>query len=687
MTSSVRQRRPRPARAKSTCALLSSSSPSASTSTSFSPAPSSPSHADFDTEQDDTPLPSLRPRSHSLFDSTSQLPAAYRSFRASPAAQAIQYGSNLFDSLDLPTSFSSVTDYLLEKMEMLEEGVQRLKELLEEAGVGQVPEGEVERDADGRGRSRDSSPASSRDGSSAQAAAGFDEADAEFAVLEDDLLTLRSFVSSASAFLAALRAELPSFPSLLSADSDSTPLAAFTLSPDARLSLDRFLASHPFPSLPTLPSLRMPHYGVRAKAKDGAAAVLAKINTEMEMLKDAVAYLSTSPSAVAAASYLPTMPSLPHMPTPCDLPDLANLRTHFRAESLRLSAALSHLTADATDSLSTSLHAGMEAAGHALSGIGEKAGEAVEEARRLYREALEAGKTRLLRYEELPIEWRNNEHLLDGYRYIPIESWGRLLKSGIEWHNETVNIQSHFLGFLSLAILLFSYLFSSSPSTSPTAGILSNPHPGDTAIAVLFVLSAMHCLLCSAAWHLLAGCASSTWFRSAACVDYVGISGLIAASVMGAEYYGFYQQPALATGYMIFSALVGVAGMIVPWQAWFNKREYKMWRVAFFCSLAASAIAPIAHRSVIYGYTNTFWFYSPAIPSVVAYLVGLVFYSNQFPECCRPGSWNLGASHQWWHFSIVAAIYLHWAAMRDWSSTVALAELAGVGCGAALGAH
>lgn len=43
----------------------------------------------------------------------------------------------------------------------------------------------------------------------------------------------------------------------------------------------------------------------------------------------------------------------------------------------------------------------------------------------------------------------------------------------------------------------------------------------------------MHCLLCSTAWHLFAGCATTGWFQSAACIDYVGISGLIAASVAG----------------------------------------------------------------------------------------------------------------------------------------------------------
>ena len=143
----------------------------------------------------------------------------------------------------------------------------------------------------------------------------------------------------------------------------------------------------------------------------------------------------------------------------------------------------------------------------------------------------------------------------------------------------------------------------------------------------------MHCLLCSTAWHLFSGCATTGWFRGAACIDYVGISGLIAASVAGAtvscdpmihirrlaypdlvqfcgQYYGFYDHPQLANAYMAFNFIVGGIGMLVPWQKWFNQREYKMWRIAFFVSLAASAVAPIAHRSILIGTADTLRFYS-----------------------------------------------------------------------------
>lgn len=84
------------------------------------------------------------------------------------------------------------------------------------------------------------------------------------------------------------------------------------------------------------------------------------------------------------------------------------------------------------------------------------------------------------------------------------------------------------MGTLSLVYLLV-FLYPNSPHAHPLV------HPADTAIALLFIVAAIKCLLCSTVWHTLSGCSTDGWHRRAACVDYVGISGLIAASVMGME--------------------------------------------------------------------------------------------------------------------------------------------------------
>ncbi len=48
---------------------------------------------------------------------------------------------------------------------------------------------------------------------------------------------------------------------------------------------------------------------------------------------------------------------------------------------------------------------------------------------------------------------------------------------------------------------------------------LPNAHPLDTATLVIYLLAAVSCLVSSAGWHVLSGCASRRWFEWGACVD------------------------------------------------------------------------------------------------------------------------------------------------------------------------
>ncbi|GAA5840914.1 hypothetical protein JCM3766R1_005401 [Sporobolomyces carnicolor] len=614
-----------------------------------------------------------RPRSYSLHESSYYLNQTLSS------RNALEFGSTLLQSLDLPASFVSIKEFLSGKLEEAEQGLRALREYVEDGEAEEElirtahealdddsdREEEDEEDDDNlsdceRSQRRDSTNGTkghvrrSSTGAGGGDSVRHDEVEAEISSLEH-------FIQSASSFLADIREELPSLADDLSGPSSGS-LIRFQLSEDAREALDQFLADHPLPSLPRFDT-----------AASSANALLLRVTNELRTLKDALTSL-TSPtpsdpsSSIGMSSFFR---SLPPMPSP--VPDFADLRSYFSTESTRLRGAARHLKDETAESLQAGLHHLSDGAAEFSAYVKDQSSHALDEATKMYHRALEIGKTRLLQYQELPVEWRNNEFIISGYRYIPIEQWGALLRSGWEWHNETVNIQSHFLGFLSLVGLLVYYLTTTPTYAASSASLAEvKANPGDTAIAVLFVAAGMKCLLSSAAWHLLAGCATSSWFQGAACLDYVGISSLIAASVMAAEYYGFYHHANLAMGYMIFSSIIGVTGMIVPWSAWFNQREYKAYRIAFFVALAASAIAPVTHRALLVGLFDTLWFYSPAIPSVLAYLVGLIFYAHQFPECCAPGHWNWGSSHNLWHIAIVIAVWLHWRAMSIWSTEVHL---------------
>ncbi|MBW0472349.1 hypothetical protein O181_012064 [Austropuccinia psidii MF-1] len=352
---------------------------------------------------------------------------------------------------------------------------------------------------------------------------------------------------------------------------------------------------------------------------------------------------------------------------------LANLRQYFISESERLTSLLPHLPTNLSDSftqssnqLSLALRACKEEAqavfhdGEAfIRQESEKLKEWYDAETEKLKFALQTGASRLLTYHELPEQWKNNQFILRGYRFIPLDRWHHLLLSGIQWHNETINIHTHLFGTISLFYLLF-FLWPITPHTNPQSSSWS-----DRAISLLFLVCAIKCLVCSTAWHLFAGCGTLGPFRRLACVDYVGISGLIAASVISMEYYGFYCRPILAASYMSFTFLMGIIGMILPFQPFFDRPENKGIRIVFFVSLASSALIPLTHMSYLYGLIETFSFYRPALLSVVSYLSGLVFYATNWPERVKPG-WvfdTLFHSHQFWHVAIVIAIWLHWRAI------------------------
>lgn len=91
------------------------------------------------------------------------------------------------------------------------------------------------------------------------------------------------------------------------------------------------------------------------------------------------------------------------------------------------------------------------------------------------------------------------------------------------------------------------------------------------------------------------------------------------------------------------------------------------WRIAFFVSLAFSSIAPLLELSRLHSFWGMATFMSPIVPSLVSYIVGLVFYATHFPECVFASrfpsmhwlDWLGGGSHAIWHVCIVLAISLH----------------------------
>lgn len=145
----------------------------------------------------------------------------------------------------------------------------------------------------------------------------------------------------------------------------------------------------------------------------------------------------------------------------------------------------------------------------------------------------------------------------------------------------------------------------------------------DSAIFLTFCIAALKCLFCSSFYHTYICHHKIKGF--AATLDYIGISFLIAASVLVTEYYGFYCQDTIRNRYMVFTAFVSSFGVITPFFKFWDTREFRPFRIAIFLALAFSSVVPVLHLVKLQGFWKTWDFLFPAMISVCQYLLGVLF--------------------------------------------------------------
>ena len=287
----------------------------------------------------------------------------------------------------------------------------------------------------------------------------------------------------------------------------------------------------------------------------------------------------------------------------------------------------------------------------------EKARQAKETLRHSIEYAIElAREQKLIRYEDLPTPWRVNPHILHGYRFS--ETKLDCLSSAFHLSNETVNIWSHAIGLLIILTIAF-YFYPTSHTFPLSTGT-------DIFFAAIFFAAACKCLVCSCMWHTMNSIADQTLMERFACIDYTGISLLIATSIMTTEYTAFYCEPLSRWTYIVTTAALGVGGVIIPWHPFFNRADMSWARVAFYVTLGATGFAPVIQLNLTRGAAWSFYFYAPVMKSVAVYLVGAVVYALKVPEKLVPGWFDyFGGSHNIWHFAVLGGILFHYSAMFE----------------------
>ena len=304
--------------------------------------------------------------------------------------------------------------------------------------------------------------------------------------------------------------------------------------------------------------------------------------------------------------------------------------------------------------------------GRRLAGEGfEKAKEVIDEAAKTTKKALKesidqaikrAQEHGLLKYEDLPHPWRVNPYITRGYRFSKTKM--EAVKSAFNVSNESVNIWSHAIGFLIIVAIAFHFY--------PNSVYFSQSSNADVIFTAIFLFAACKCLICSCIWHTMSSIAEQSLMERFACVDYTGISVLIAASIMTTEYTAFYCEPVSRWAYIIATAILGIGGVVFPWQPWFNRADMAWARVTFYVSLAATGFGPVVHLSFTRGPLWCWHFYRPIAESIAVYLGGAFIYAEQIPERWLHGWFDYcGGSHNIWHFAVLGGILFHYSAMQS----------------------
>lgn len=126
-----------------------------------------------------------------------------------------------------------------------------------------------------------------------------------------------------------------------------------------------------------------------------------------------------------------------------------------------------------------------------------------------------------------------------------------------------------------------------------------------------------------------------------ACVDYIGISLLVTASIISTEYFAFYCEPLSRYLYMGLTAILGGVVLVCTTHPTFNHPNMALVRVGAFVTLGASGFIPAGQLAFTRGPDWVWEFYAPITKSILVYLFGAFIYAAKVPERWAPGTFDI----------------------------------------------
>jgi len=127
-------------------------------------------------------------------------------------------------------------------------------------------------------------------------------------------------------------------------------------------------------------------------------------------------------------------------------------------------------------------------------------------------------------------------------------------------------------------------------------------------------------------------------------------------------YYTFYCDSLSALIYIAAMCTLGTISVLMSQSQTFSQPKFRGLRAGVFSGLGCSALAPVTHIFLRYGFHYAFYelYLWCLIVMALFYLVGAAIYASRMPERFWPGKFDLiGNSHQIFHSFVVIAACFH----------------------------
>jgi len=157
----------------------------------------------------------------------------------------------------------------------------------------------------------------------------------------------------------------------------------------------------------------------------------------------------------------------------------------------------------------------------------------------------------LVGFNDLQKWQQDNQDILSGYRRASY-SYSTSLQSMLHWHNESINIWTHFLPGL-LVVPLAIFLYDALKSRYEMAS------SADVYVMSCFLICVGSGMLMSGMFHTLSNHSPKVakfWNH----LDYAGIAFMIWGSFVPSLFYGFWCEPALKQTYWTMVSILGSQG-------------------------------------------------------------------------------------------------------------------------------